>query len=79
MIRAIRIASGVNRFPPVAPRARRGADMQFEVEIYENEMKEWIATAVAYDVTVKGRTEKEALALLMEALATHFKKAEGRR
>jgi len=50
--------------------------MQFEVEIYENESREWIATAVAYGVTAKGRTEKEVLALLMEALASHFKKAE---
>ena len=53
--------------------------MQFEVEIYENEAKEWIATAVAYGVTAKGRVEKEALALLMEALAAHFKKAESAR
>jgi len=51
--------------------------MQFEVEIYENEVKAWIATAVAYGVTAKGRTEKEALALLMEALAAHFKKGGG--
>jgi predicted RNase H-like HicB family nuclease len=48
--------------------------MQFEVEIYVNEAKEWVATAIAYGVTAKGRTEKEVLALLMEALATHFKK-----
>ena len=47
--------------------------MQFEVEVYQNEAKEWVATAVAYNVTVKGRTEKEALARVMEALAQHFK------
>jgi hypothetical protein len=51
--------------------------MQFEVEVYQNEMKEWIATAIVHGVTAKGRTEKEALALLMEALATHFKKTGG--
>ncbi|MBI2160704.1 MAG: hypothetical protein HYU25_10090 [Candidatus Rokubacteria bacterium] len=49
--------------------------MQFEVEVYQNEAKEWVATAVAYDVTAKGRTEKEALARIMEALARHFKKS----
>ena len=53
--------------------------MQFEVEIYENDAKEWIATAVVYGVTAKGRTEKEVLARLMEALASHFKKAESSR
>jgi len=49
--------------------------MQFEVEVYQNEAKEWVATAVAYDVTATGRTEKEALARIMEALAQHFKKS----
>ena len=43
------------------------------MEVYENEAKEWVATAVAYDVTATGRTEKEALARVMEALAQHFK------
>ena len=47
--------------------------MKFEVEVYENEAREWVATAVAYNVTVTGRTEKEALARVMEALAKHFK------
>jgi len=51
--------------------------MQFEVEIYQTETKGWIATAIAYGVTAKGRTEKEVLALLMEALASHFKKTGG--
>jgi predicted RNase H-like HicB family nuclease len=48
--------------------------VQFEVEIHENEAREWVATAVAYGVTATGRTEKEALARIMEALAQHFKK-----
>ncbi len=52
--------------------------MQFEVEVYQNEAKEWVATAVAYDVTATGRTEKEALARVMEALAQHFKKSSYR-
>ncbi|HEV8639805.1 MAG TPA: hypothetical protein VGV13_01750 [Methylomirabilota bacterium] len=49
--------------------------MQFEVEVYQNETGEWVATAVAYHVSVTGRTEKEALARVTEALALHFKKA----
>lgn len=49
--------------------------MQFEVEVYQNEAGEWVATAVAYNVTATGRTEKEALARVMEALAGHFKRA----
>ena len=52
--------------------------MQFEVEVYQNEVKEWVATAVAYAVTATGRTEKEALARIMEALARHFKKSSGK-
>ena len=49
--------------------------VNFEVEIYRNEVGEWIATAVEHDVTAKGRTENEALAFLMEALASRFKKS----
>ena len=49
--------------------------VNFEVEIYKNEADEWVATAVEHDVTAKGRTENEALSLLMDALAAHFKKA----
>lgn len=49
--------------------------MQFEVEVYQNEAGDWIATAVAYHVTATGRTEKEALARIMEALTGHFKRA----
>jgi len=50
--------------------------MQFEVEVYRNETGEWVATAVAYKVTVTGRTEQEALARVMDALAHHFKGAK---
>ena len=49
--------------------------VNFEVEIYENEAGEWVATAVEHNVTATGRTEKEALAILMEKLSAHFKKA----
>ena len=51
--------------------------MKFEVEVYQNEAREWVATAVAYGVTATGRTEKEALARMMDALAQHFKKTPG--
>jgi predicted RNase H-like HicB family nuclease len=47
--------------------------MQFEVEVYRNELGEWVAEAVQYRVTVKGRTEQEALAMIMNALARHLK------
>jgi hypothetical protein len=50
--------------------------MQFEVEVYRNDGGEWVATAVAYQVSVTGRTEQEALARVMDALAQHFKKAK---
>ena len=50
--------------------------MQFEVEVYRNETGGWVATAVAYKVTVTGRTEQEALARVMDALAHHFKSAK---
>ncbi len=49
--------------------------MRFEVEIVEDETGEWTATAVEHPVTAKGRTEKEALAILMDKLAAHFKKS----
>jgi len=48
--------------------------VRFEVEIVEDETGEWVATAVEHPVTAKGRTEKEALAILMEKLVTHLKK-----
>jgi predicted RNase H-like HicB family nuclease len=49
--------------------------VRFEVEIYKDEAGVWIATAIEHAVTAKGRTEQEALSLLMEALAAHFKKS----
>jgi predicted RNase H-like HicB family nuclease len=49
--------------------------MQFEVEVYRKETGEWVVTAVEHSVTVTGRTEQEALALMMDALAAHFKKS----
>jgi predicted RNase H-like HicB family nuclease len=49
--------------------------VKFEVEVYRNEAGEWVATAVEYAVSSTGRTEKEALARVMDALAAHFKKA----
>ena len=47
--------------------------MQFEIEIEQNDRGEWVATAVAYGVTVTGRTEPEALSRIMDKLAAHFK------
>jgi predicted RNase H-like HicB family nuclease len=49
--------------------------VQFEVEIYQDENGQWIATAVTQGVTAKGRSEQEALSFLMEALSRHFKKS----
>jgi predicted RNase H-like HicB family nuclease len=49
--------------------------MQFEVEIYKNDVGQWVAEAVGYNVNAKGFSEKEALGRLMEALAAHFKKS----
>jgi predicted RNase H-like HicB family nuclease len=47
--------------------------MRFEVDLVEEEGL-YHATAVAYPtVTVKGRTEKEALGLLIDALEKHLK------
>ena len=50
-------------------------EVRFEVEIYKNEVGEWVATAVEHAVTATGRTEKEALAILMEKLSAHFKRS----
>jgi predicted RNase H-like HicB family nuclease len=36
-----------------------------------------VATAIEYKVSVTGRTEQEALAMMMDALAKHFKTARG--
>ena len=47
--------------------------MRFEVDLVQEEGL-YRATAVAYPtVTVTGRTEKEALGLLVEALDKHLK------
>jgi predicted RNase H-like HicB family nuclease len=48
--------------------------MRFEVEVASDGKGEWTATAVEYGVSVTGRTEAEALARIMDALAAHFKK-----
>ena len=48
-------------------------DMQFEVEVHKNELGEWVAVAVAWNVQATGQTENEALARMMEALSRHFK------
>ena len=48
--------------------------MRFEVEVYQNDRGEWVATAIEYAITAKGRTEKESLALLMDALTAHVGK-----
>lgn len=53
--------------------------MRFEVEVYENEIGEWVATAIEYDVAATGRTEKESLALLMNALTSHIGKGGGKK
>ena len=49
--------------------------MKFEVEVYKNDVGEWVAEAVEYNVNAKGFSEKEALGRLMEALSAHFKKS----
>jgi hypothetical protein len=53
--------------------------MQFEVEVYREDGGQWVATAVEYNVTAKGLTEKEALARIMDALSAHFKKSPAAR
>ena len=53
--------------------------MRFEVEVYTNDVGEWVAEAVEYKITATGRTEKEALARVMDALAAHFKQQTSRR
>ena len=47
--------------------------MQFEVEVHRNELGDFVAEAVEYGVKATGRTESEALARIMDALAAHFK------
>lgn len=53
--------------------------MKFEVEVYQNDVGEWVATAIEYDVTARGRTEKESLAILMNSLTAHISKGGGKR
>ncbi len=49
--------------------------MKFEVEVSKEDTGLFRATAVVYpDVTVTGRTEKEALGLLMDAMERYMKK-----
>ena len=48
--------------------------MRFEVELTQEEPEVFRAIAVAYpSVTATGRTEKEALGLLMEAIERYMK------
>jgi hypothetical protein len=48
--------------------------MRFEVDLTEEEGGVFKATAVAYpSVSVTGRTEKEALGLLMEAMEKYMR------
>lgn len=48
--------------------------MRFEVDLTEEEGGVFKATAVAYPaVTATGRTEKEALGLLMEAMEKYMR------
>ena len=52
--------------------------MRFEVDLTEEEGGVFKATAVAYpNVTATGRTEKEALGLLMEAMEKYMR-AQGK-
>ena len=52
--------------------------MRFEVDLTEEEGGVFKATAVAYpSVSATGRTEKEALGLLMEAM-DRYMKAQGK-
>ena len=52
--------------------------MRFEVDLTEEEGGGFKATAVAYpSVSATGRTEKEALGLLMEAM-DRYMKAQGK-
>lgn len=53
--------------------------MRFEVDLVQEDGDVFRATAVAYPrVTVTGRTEKEALGLLIEALEKYMKEEAGK-
>src|SRR4030065_599359 len=59
---------------PAAGGAREGRAMQVEVELIQEDTGMFRAVAVAYPaVSVTGRTEKEALGLLMEALENNMR------
>ena len=47
--------------------------MKFEVIVEKNELGEFVTAAVEYPgVTATGRTEREALALIVKALELHL-------
>lgn len=49
--------------------------MRFEVEVFKDDAGLFQASAVTYpEVTATGRTEKEALGLLMEAMERYMRK-----
>ena len=49
--------------------------IEFEVEVTKDEAGLFQVTAILYpEVTASGRTEKEALGLLMEAMKRYMKK-----
>ncbi|MBI4587443.1 MAG: type II toxin-antitoxin system HicB family antitoxin [Candidatus Rokubacteria bacterium] len=49
--------------------------MRFEVVVEQNEAGQFVASAVEYaGVSATGRTEKEALARLLDALELHLKR-----
>ncbi len=53
--------------------------MRIEVEVAKDDTGLFRATAIAYpEVTATGRTEKEALGLLMEAMERYMKRQAGR-
>lgn len=48
--------------------------MNFEIIVESNELGEFVATAVEYPgVSTTGRSEKEALARILDALEAHLK------
>jgi len=52
--------------------------MRIEVEVAKDDTGLFRATAIAYpEVTATGRTEKEALGLLMEAMERYMKRRAG--
>ena len=47
--------------------------MPVKVKVDKNDTGEWVSTAAEYKVSVKGRTEQEARAMIMDALAKQTK------